>query len=137
VQLWDVATGRTTLNVTHPGGAVAVAVSFDGKRLATCGGSSRNYTLRVWDTATGAELAIAERLLQVPIYLSWLPDGKRILGGTHALHTTTVWDAATGYETMTLKGNLAAVGADGRRVAYWSPDWALKVWDASTRQRRP
>ena len=37
---------------SHPGGATFVAVSPDGKRVASCG---KDNLLRLWDVATGEE----------------------------------------------------------------------------------
>ena len=101
VSRWDVATGKRWGEVIkHPANYtegnlhahVPVALSPDGTLLAT-GGVGRETTVRLWDVATGKELArLPGHALGVKT-LVFSPDGKRLLSGSGD-STALVWDVA-------------------------------------------
>lgn len=55
-RVWDAATGRPLVTVTHPA-LVRAVLSPDGRRLLT-GGGAGNQPARVWDAETAAGLAV-------------------------------------------------------------------------------
>ncbi|QDT14278.1 protein kinase domain-containing protein [Alienimonas californiensis] len=89
VRLWDLASGEEVRRlVGHAGQINAVAFSPDGTRLLSCSGSqylndawtpelSRDNTLRLWDVATGAELA-RQRLPGGGQAAAYAPDGEHV-----------------------------------------------------------
>ncbi len=118
--------------------SIAVAFSPDG-RLIVSGSSDK--TVRVWDTATGAE----RRMLQGHSALGLAPSPSRRMAGSscRALATTTVrvWDAATGAERRVLQGHSGSVnavavlaGRPAHRVGLG--DNTVRVWDAATGAER-
>jgi WD40 repeat protein len=101
----------------------AVAVSPDGKRLATAGAE-----VRLVDTATGRDL------FAVPVAangVTFSGDGKQMAatGG----RTTWVWNVDTGRKTHELEGGgfTLAFSRDGARlaVAGAAPPVRLRVWE--------
>ena len=84
VWVWDLAKGnvRHTLALQKPfnGGAVALAFSPDGSRLAAAGteGTATTGALKIWDLASGRELATHEASLgsYAKIELHFMPDGR-------------------------------------------------------------
>jgi DNA-binding beta-propeller fold protein YncE len=115
-----------------------LALSPDGKRLAS---GSRDWTVKVWDTATGQETLTLNGHTG-PVYsVAFSRDGKRLASGS-ADHTVKVWDAQTGQETRTLQGHTGGVSSvafspDGKRLASGTGDQQqgeVKVWDAATGQ---
>jgi len=104
-----------------PQNASAVAVSADGRWVATGGGGG---TVQVWDAASGKQLWNGQ---EKPIKgwagymnaIAFTPDGKRLLT-SDSESTTVVWDAKTGAVQRTLfggnSGTRAAFSQDGSRI---------------------
>jgi WD40 repeat protein len=117
-----------------------MAVSPDGKRIVS---GSVDKTVKVWDTATGAELMTLRGHDDWVGSVAFSPDGKRIISGSgdntikgSGDNTIKVWDAANGEEVMTLRGHEGPVrglafSPDGERIASGSWDKTIKVWDAA------
>ena len=148
LKVWDVASGKelTTLR-GHTNDVNAAAYSPDGTRIVsgskssvvpavTLYGPSSDDTLKVWDAASGAELAnLADHTHEV-YAVDYSPDGSRIVSGSSD-KTLKIWDAGTGEELATLSGHMgrvqaAAYSPDGTRIVSGSADHTLKVWDAAT-----
>ncbi|HEY5316309.1 MAG TPA: WD40 repeat domain-containing protein, partial [Pirellulales bacterium] len=110
---WTIETRR------HRGGLESMALSPDGKLLAT-GGS--DATIHVWDLASGklVRILVAE---DDPIRsLSWSPDGKVLAAAGSFEKTLRLWNAETGLLLRTFtdfKDFVALVrwSPDGRRLA--------------------
>jgi WD40 repeat protein/transcriptional regulator with XRE-family HTH domain len=120
----------------HTAGVFSVAVSPDGKRLATL---SDDGTLRVWETSSDKELlSIPTGLTEQSIlrFVSFSPDGKRLVAPAGD-HLVKVWDVASGKGLLTLSGHTdevttAIFSPDGTRIATGSWDTTAKLWDATT-----
>ena len=116
----------------HEGAARAVAFSPDG-RLAVSGGEDR--TIRVWDAATGTEIARGVGHTDEVLAVAFSPDGRRVLSGGRD-RTLRLWDAASGKEVRRLAGHTdavrcVAVSPDGRR-ALSGDGRALRLWDLAS-----
>ena len=115
----------------HQGALTAVAITPDGRRLAT-GGFDGEVVL--WDAGTGAEL------LRLPAHqgavrgVALSGDGSTLVtGGDDSV--TRVWDARDGRELFVLQGHLARVRAvgvsrDGWLVVSGADDGTVHAWDA-------
>ena len=98
--LWDVEGGyRIREFIGHADRVTCVTFSPDGARIAT---GSADYTVKIWDTATGAQLATLGHPNEVTS-LAWSPGGVWIATGCQDGHAR-LWDSATGteQESMTL-----------------------------------
>ena len=71
--------------------------SPDGTRVVT---ASADKTARIWDAATGKEVAVLRHEDEV-YSAAFSTDGTRIV--TTSSQTTRIWDAATGKETAVLR----------------------------------
>jgi RNA polymerase sigma factor (sigma-70 family) len=118
VRLWDVATGeevhhfsapkkRSAANDAHaPPPDSTVALSPDGKTLATCDGDD---PVRFWDTTSGRETSqvsgIKKALTGDIAALALAPDGKT-LAVASPCGPLLLWDLTTGKELRRIVGNL-------------------------------
>ena len=116
----------------HDGkGALAIAFSPDGKRIAT-----GYMTITIWDAATGTEIRTLKGH-EGPVYsAAFSPDGKWIVSGGGD-NLVKVWDASNGEEVMTLEGHEVRISsidlsADGKRIVSGDYGGTIKVWDADS-----
>jgi WD40 repeat protein len=145
MRVWDMATGQELLTlkgVTQPLLRCGMKFSPDGRRLAWA--SSRvnddqtvvEYTVRVWDTASGELLTLKGHTKEVRGVV-FSPKGRRLVSWADD-QTVRVWDTASGQELLTLKGLLTlelgdsgggvAFSPDGMRLAAGGSDGMVRVW---------
>ncbi len=133
VHVWQVAERRVLCRVA--GQPYAVAFAPDGRLLATLLGD----TLKVWDAASGREIANLRGHTGTVRGLAWAPPG-RFLASAADDQTVRVWDVLTASEHRIFRGHAAAVFSvayhpDGRRIASGDASGVLKVWDVARDQR--
>jgi len=133
--------------IGHTGAVSAIAISKDGRRIVTGGGSGPDYSIdkiaRVWDARTGKELLRLTGHSSEVHSVAISQDGKFIVTGSYD-STARVWDAHTGKELFPpLKhpGSVfsVAISSDGTRIvtgcsdSYVPKDPVIaRIWDAHT-----
>jgi RNA polymerase sigma factor (sigma-70 family) len=173
VKLWDVATLEELASLrrattpprpreqlyAHEWPADTLAFSPDGKTLAS---GSRDKTVKLWDVATGEELATLRDTVCV-YAVAFCPDGKALAsaGGfqpaadipiqdfkaipTHPeskeFGEAKVWDLATGKARAFHRGDTGRVmsvafSPDGETLAAGLRDGAIRLWDVATGSER-
>lgn len=152
LKLWDAATGAELATFTgHTGPALACAFSPDGKRIVSGGGQTdfRNPAdsfgeLKLWDVATGKELATFAGHTREVNACVFSPDGTQIVSASS--HTTMkLWDATTGKELASFasqsryaagsSANACAFSPDGKQIVSGGSNIGgmdLRLWDSAS-----
>src|SRR5574341_917186 len=122
---------RPISSMTHDRVVSCVAFSADGKYVVS---GSNDRTARVWETATGNEVARMTHNDIVNV-VAFSPDGKYVVSGSKD-HTARVWEAMTGHEVARMTHddgvNAVAFSPDGKYVVSGSTDHTARVWEAMT-----
>jgi WD40 repeat protein len=134
LRLWDMASGAPagSLEMKENGGWKAL-YSPDGKNIAAVTGVVRNYTITIWDAASGRILRTLTGGHRAWITsISYSPDGRFLVSASED-GTIKIWDAAAGEEVQTLSGNGAEVleavfSPNGNQIASVSADGEIKIW---------
>lgn len=140
VTRWDLATARTLGELAFAGtNHLSLAVSPEGRRLATCDGEGH---VRVWDLATEdqiRELSIASTWLA---RLEFSRRGRLLVAflvqpGDSA-RTVQVWDTTTWHEVGPEPGQFRALtwvslAPDDRTLAIGQGDGTIAQWDCEGR----
>lgn len=122
--------------IGHHGWVRACAISPDGTLFASAG---QDRKLKLWDAATGVELASIDAHVAPVRACCFSPDGTRL--ATAATDgTLKLWDAAAGTElaafaahTEKAKGvEQLAFSPDGSRLVSSSDGSVTKLWDTAT-----
>jgi WD40 repeat protein len=139
IVLWDSNTGGELRRIPVQRGANALAMTTDGKVLASV--SRYQKPIHLWDISTGKQLLIIESEHAVEKSLVFSSDG-RLLAGDGAAGTVPVWDTTTGKVVRELKTGRkelvfgVAFSPDGKSLAAGGQEGTIRVWDVATGEKR-
>jgi WD40 repeat protein len=117
----------------HASRVTACTVTPDGQHVVS---ASEDHTLKVWELASGRELATLQGHTASVTACAVTPDGRHVVSASND-RTLKVWELASGRELTMLQGhtdwlNACAVTPNGRHIISASDDHALKVWELAT-----
>jgi WD40 repeat protein len=152
IRLIDAASGAEVRSLRgHTRPVQQLAFSPDGNYLASGSGDDifrpeekhpesalEDHVVRLWDPATGAEVAVLRGHTRAVKVLAFSPGGK-LLASAGDDCTIGLWDVATGKAAVVLSRHTDVIkalawGPDGKRLASCSNDKLATVWDAATGQ---
>jgi WD40 repeat protein/predicted Ser/Thr protein kinase len=128
--VWEVKTGKRIRRWLHRGGVHAVAVSPDGKSIASAGDDS---LIRVWDVESKKEKWTLHGHTNAFSGVAFHPGGRWLFTCSYD-GSIKVWDTAAGRLVRTLRGHTLgvtglALPADGRRLVSSGEDGTVRVWE--------
>ena len=111
-------------------GVLQATFNIDSTHIVT---ASEDGTARIWDTASGQELAILRGHSDGGDCAIFSPKGNQIVTVLGA--RVQVWAAASGQEIAILRGHdeevaYAAFSPDGTQIVTASSDRTARVWEA-------
>jgi WD40 repeat protein len=109
----------------------SVVFSPNGQQLASCSG---DYTVRLWDAASGACLQTFEGHTETVNSVVFSPNGQQ-LASCSGDYTVRLWNVASGACLQTLEGhigwiNLVVFSPNGQQLASCSGDYTVRLWGA-------
>ncbi len=138
IKMWDTRTNKEAVKfkTTSQSHVHLVVFSPDGKTLATAGNDDR---VRLWEVATGKELAALGGNSGRKWAVAFSPDGKTLAAsGGKYYSVVLLWDLATLKELKTLpvrqeEGVRLAFSPDGKTlVSVGNYREELRLWEVST-----
>lgn len=128
VRVWDAKNGALLHTLKgHKAGGWSVALSADGKRVASASGG-----VKIWDVGNSKEPLTLKGHTGSVRAVALTLDGKRLASGGDD-RTVKVWDATNGNLLDSLNGHTAKVTSvafseDGKLLASASDDKTVKLW---------
>ena len=125
-----------------------VAVSPDGKHVASATGVRPTMAVQVWNVHSGhLDCSFDTHCTDIPA-LVFSPDGRWLAAGTgfrrqqgpkpyEGVYEIWMWDTTKETKPVTFRGHKAPVQAiaflpDGKKIVSASNDWTLRMWDVAT-----
>jgi len=128
---------QMVLQTGHSLHVLCVAISVDGKALATAGGDN---AIKLWDIGSGQLRGNLTGHFNTVYALAYSPDGAFLASGSSD-QTVRLWDTQTGRLRKALVGHGKEVrsvvfSVDGRWLATGGEDGLVIVWDAKSWQMK-
>jgi len=132
LQLWDIATRKAKPLTGHVATVMALAVSPDGKTLAS---ASYDHTVRLWDLEAGKCLHELRGHTDAVRALAISPDGRRLASAGSDL-VIKMWNVNDGSLQDNWQGHSDAIRAlafspDGKLLISAANDRTIKIWNAA------
>ena len=111
-------------------GPVVMCVSPDGRHIVS---AADDLKLRVWEAASGKQIAVWPGHRQVPTLIAFCPSGTRLASLAHS--ELRIWEFPSGDARVVALENEARelqFSPDGQWLATCGPSFCLQLWDSAT-----
>jgi WD40 repeat protein len=139
--IWDIETGKARHTISGHTTVWAIALSANGKQLATTGTDDTNgRPILLWDTKTGKAIRTVGTRGTNARFLAMTGDGK-ILAGPD-FHRIAVWDADSAAPQRSFHSEdkaqveALAYSPDGKTLASSRDDGRILLWDVAQRTQK-
>jgi eukaryotic-like serine/threonine-protein kinase len=139
IKIWDPSNGNLLRSWEGSGGLIsALALSPDGRRLASCGVEDK--MVKLWDPLTGREILSLRGHTAMAHGVAFSPDGQRLASSSHD-GTIRIWDATPLKPGEQMESRTCPHGSEvwsvafspsGDALASGSWDNAARIWDPQT-----
>jgi WD40 repeat protein len=130
VSLFDVVSGQETKLAGHADHPSGIAFTADGRILAT---GSVDAQIKLWDPATGRELATLSGHMEEATDVAFSPDG-RTLASIGVRNVIKLWHVASRREVLSLEmpdaGSYLRFSPDGQRLLFTTEPSGARLLDA-------
>lgn len=138
IRIWEVGSGRVAKTLEwdwkYADEAKGMAFSHDGLKLASV---AMDSIIRIWDVKTGGvEKSLNRERAEIPVSLSFSPDGQALAAGT-AGGEAILWrlaDSAVIQRINAHRGSIPSIkfSNDGRNLITAGMDQTARLWDVAT-----
>lgn len=133
IRIWDVATGKEKLSIVTPAEVHGMAISPDGKILAS---ADNNGKITYWDPTSGKSIRDWQGHEKGIDHLVFSADGSLLVSGGWDSRAI-VWDATTGKKVRELVGHKdnvwpVVISPDGKTIVTAGRDGTIRLWDMMT-----
>ena len=132
IQIWDVPNRRTQCRLEgHTTAVYSMAFSPDNKTVVSSGWTTKDMTIRLWDTMTGTELATFPDQGAV----AFAPDGNAFAGGSHIYSrnpTTGTYECGVRLEDISDPPTALTFSPDGSILVSGSRHGFIQLRDTIT-----
>ena len=132
IQIWDVPNRREQCRLEgHTTAVYSLAFSPDNKTVVSSGWTTKDLTIRLWDTMTGTELATFPDQGAV----AFAPDGNAFAGGSHIYSrnpTTSTYERMLRLEDMSDPPTALTFSPDGSILVSGSRHGFIQLRDTTT-----
>ena len=143
IRLWDLQKGLETRRFRVKGLATKVAISPDGRLVASVSEESQKIreqpglvgVVRVWDLESGNLAYTLQETGNFWLCAAFSPDSAYLATGSSS-GQVTIWEAKTGARVKNLTGHSGKVrtlafSSDSKRLVTGSGDRTVRVWDVA------
>jgi WD40 repeat protein/CubicO group peptidase (beta-lactamase class C family)/Flp pilus assembly protein TadD len=143
LKMWGADDGRERFVMPMPGRPIDLAVSPDGRYIATITASPQSDTprsLKLFEPLTGRDLPVPLGSGASPAAVAFSPDSRLV--ACAADDQVRVWEVGALGEPRILAGHASTVAhltfsPDGRRLATAGYDGTVRLWDLPAAELRP